>query len=77
MAGGPVLAAMIFRIGFRLGIEVNLTGQAAKPAEPARLHAEIEVSRKRLADSTCSARQQSSASRADLEELGERRLSTY
>jgi small basic protein len=51
MAGGLVLAAMIFRIGFRLGIEVNLTEQAAKPAEQARLHAEIEVSRKRLADS--------------------------
>jgi small basic protein len=51
MAAGLVLASIIFRIGFRLGVEANLTQHAAKLAEEARLHAEIEVSRKRLAES--------------------------
>jgi hypothetical protein len=51
MAGGLVLASIIWRIGYRLGLRVNLSEHAPKLAEQARLHAEIEVSRKRLADS--------------------------
>lgn len=51
MAGGLVLAAIISQIAYRLGLGRNLAEHAAKLAEQARLHAEIEVSRNRLAES--------------------------
>jgi hypothetical protein len=51
MAAGLVLASIIWRIGYRLGLGRNLAEHAAKLAEQARLHAEIEVSKNRLAES--------------------------
>ena len=51
MAGGLVLAAVICQIGYKAGLFVNLAEHAAKLAQQARLHAEIEVNEKRLAES--------------------------
>ena len=51
IAGGLVLASVICQIAYKCGLYVNLAGHAAALATQARLHAEIAVNEKRLAES--------------------------